>query len=34
VGLDARRVSVRRHDERAGEVVVHFPRIGYVVEAA
>jgi glutathione S-transferase len=34
VGLDASRVSVRRHDERAGEVVVHFPRIGYVVEAA
>ena len=34
VGLDARRVSIRRRDERAGEVVVHFPRVGYVVEAA
>jgi hypothetical protein len=33
-GLDARRVSIRRRDARAGEVVVHFPRIGYVVEAA
>lgn len=34
VTLDARRVAVRRRDERAGEVVVHFPRIGYVVAAA
>jgi glutathione S-transferase len=33
VTLDARRVAVRRRDERAGEVVVHFPRIGYVVAA-
>jgi glutathione S-transferase len=32
--LDARGVSIRRRDERAGEVVVHFPRIGYVVAAA
>jgi len=34
VTLDARRIAVRRRDERAGEVVVHFPRIGYVVAAA
>ena len=34
VTLDARRVAVRRRDDRAGEVVVHFPRIGYVVAAA
>jgi glutathione S-transferase len=34
VTLDRHRVSIRRHDERAGEVVVHFPRIGYVVAAA
>jgi hypothetical protein len=32
--LDVERISVRRHDPRAGEVVVHFPRIGYVVAAA
>jgi hypothetical protein len=34
VGLDTRRVSIRRTDARAGKVVVHFPRIGYVVAAA
>ena len=34
VTLDRHCVSIRRHDERAGEVVVHFPRIGYVVAAA
>jgi glutathione S-transferase len=34
VTLDRHRVSIRRHDARAGEVVVHFPRIGYVVAAA
>jgi hypothetical protein len=22
-------IAVRRHDERAGDVVVHFPRIGF-----
>ena len=31
VGLDMRSVSVRRHDERAGAVTVHFPRIGFQV---
>ena len=29
--LTQHEVSIRRHDERAGEVVVHFPRIGYKV---
>ncbi|MGL6224530.1 MAG: glutathione S-transferase family protein [Steroidobacteraceae bacterium] len=32
--LDHQRISVRRLDERAGEVVVHFPRLGYVVAAS
>ena len=27
-------VAIRREDELAGEVVVHFPRIGYSVEAS
>ena len=34
VALDRHRVAVRRRDPRAGEVVVHFPRIGYVVAPA
>jgi glutathione S-transferase len=31
VTLDLHEVAIRREDERAGEVVVHFPRIGYDV---
>ena len=31
VGLTPDRVSLRRSDQRAGDVVVHFPRAGYVV---
>jgi len=31
VGLSAERVSLRRVDERAGTVHVHFPRIGYAL---
>lgn len=34
VTLDHHCIAVRRVDERAGEVVVHFPRLGYVVTAA
>ena len=34
VGLAADRISLRRHDERVGEVVVHFPRAGYYVTPA
>jgi glutathione S-transferase len=31
VGLTSDRVSIQRSDARVGEVVVHFPRAGYVV---
>jgi hypothetical protein len=34
VTLRVQEVALRRVDERAGEVVVHFPRIGYVVAPA
>ena len=33
VGLSADRVSIKRTDERVGDVVVHFPRAGFVVAA-
>lgn len=32
VGLDARRVTIAREDERAGRVHVHFPRIKYTLK--
>ena len=31
VGLASDRVSIQRNDPRVGEVVVHFPRAGFVV---
>jgi glutathione S-transferase len=31
VSLSARHIAIRRKDARVGEVVVHFPRAGYVV---
>lgn len=31
--VESNHVAVRRHDPRAGTVVVHFPRIGYQVKA-
>lgn len=34
VGLSTKRVTIRRADERAGTVHVHFPRIGYGLKAA
>ena len=34
VGLAGDRVSIRRTDERVGEVVVHFPRAGFILAAA
>lgn len=34
VSLQVHEVAVRREDPRAGQVVVHFPRIGFRVEAA
>ncbi len=33
-GLSAERVSVAREDQACGEVMVHFPRVGYRVSAA
>lgn len=33
VGLSADRVSIKRTDERVGDVVVHFPRAGFVTAA-
>jgi glutathione S-transferase len=32
VGLAADRISIARSDSRAGDVVVHFPRAGYIVQ--
>jgi glutathione S-transferase len=34
VTLNLHEIAVRRRDERAGEVVVHFPRLGFVVAPA
>ena len=34
VGLTNDRISIRRHDERTGDVVVHFPRAGFIVTPA
>lgn len=34
VASNAYEIAIRRHDERAGDVVVHFPREGYIVLAA
>ncbi len=31
VSLSAQHIAIRRHDERAGEMVVHFPRVGFHV---
>jgi len=31
VGLAADRISIARSDERAGDVVVHFPRAGFII---
>jgi len=33
VSLSAQHVAIRRHDEKVGDVVVHFPRSGYQVIA-
>lgn len=34
IAATATQYALRRHDERAGTVHVHFPRIGYVLKAA
>jgi len=31
VSLSAQHIAIRRNDERAGEIVVHFPRAGFLV---
>ncbi len=33
VGLTPNRVAIKRSDERVGDVVVHFPRAGFVIAA-
>ena len=33
VGLTADRISIARSDPRAGDVVVHFPQAGYIIQA-
>jgi glutathione S-transferase len=32
VSLSAQHIAIRRNDERAGDVVVHFPRAGFLVK--
>jgi glutathione S-transferase len=34
VSLSAQHIAIRRHDERVGDVVVHFPRAGFLVTDA
>jgi glutathione S-transferase len=34
VGLTADRISIARSDPRVGDVVVHFPRAGYTIQAS
>lgn len=34
VGLTADRISISRNDERVGDIVVHFPRAGFIVTPA
>jgi hypothetical protein len=31
VALSSQHIAIRRHDPRAGEIVVHFPRAGFAV---
>jgi glutathione S-transferase len=31
VALSPQHIAIRRHDERAGDIVVHFPRAGFLV---
>ena len=34
VGLTHDRVSIKRHDDKVGDVVVHFPRAGFILTPA
>src|SRR5262249_3094727 len=31
VSLSAQHIAIRRRDERAGDIVVHFPRVGFTI---
>jgi glutathione S-transferase len=31
VSLSSQHIAIRRHDDRVGEIVVHFPRAGFIV---
>ena len=33
VSLSAQHIAIRRHDDHAGDIVVHFPRAGFLVMA-
>ncbi len=33
VSLSAQHIAIRRIDERVGEIVVHFPRAGFLVQS-
>ena len=33
VSLSAQHIAIRRHDSRAGDIVIHFPRAGFAVTA-
>jgi hypothetical protein len=34
VSLSAQHIAIRRRDDRAGDIVVHFPRAGFLVADA
>ena len=34
VSLSTQHIAIRRHDDRVGETVVHFPRAGFAVFAS
>jgi hypothetical protein len=34
VSLSAQHIAIRRYDERAGELVVHFPRAGFCCQTS
>jgi hypothetical protein len=31
VSLSAQHIAIRRRDDRAGEIVIHFPRAGFTI---
>ena len=33
VFIDTTEIALRRHDDKVGEIVVHFPRLGYDLRA-